>query len=110
MIAMEIAMALEDSGAHVTSTNTTKHARILVEHDGLSAAILDHALPDGDSESICVRLTELGIPFIMYTGGREVAPACRGAPHLMKPAGREHLLDAVEHLITAAKRLAADRQ
>jgi hypothetical protein len=31
----------------LTSTNTVRHALLLVESDGLSAAILDHALGDG---------------------------------------------------------------
>jgi hypothetical protein len=32
--------------AAVTTTTTLKQALILVEHDGLSLAILDHALSD----------------------------------------------------------------
>lgn len=56
LIALDIAVAFEESGAHITSTNTLKHAVLLVEHDGLSGAILDHALPDGDSSILCQRL------------------------------------------------------
>ena len=41
------------SGAALTTTNTLKHALILVEHDGLSGAILDHALGDGNSSLLC---------------------------------------------------------
>ena len=62
LIVMDISMAFESAGAHLTTTNTVKHAKLLVEHDGLSAAILDHALTDGDSTSLCTRLTERGIP------------------------------------------------
>jgi len=32
------------------------HALILAEHDGLSAAIMDHALSDGDGTRLCARL------------------------------------------------------
>ena len=49
LIVMDISQAFEATGAALTTTNTLKHALILVEHDGLSGAILDHALPDGDS-------------------------------------------------------------
>jgi hypothetical protein len=61
-------MAFEDRGAHITSTNTLKHAVLLVEADGLSAAILDHALGDGDSSVLCTRLEERRIRFMIYSG------------------------------------------
>ena len=47
---------------------TLKEALVLVEHDGLSLAILDHALGDGDSTRLCERLRERGIPFLIYSG------------------------------------------
>ena len=53
LIALDIADAFEGTGAQLTTTNSLKHAKVLVEHDGLSAAIIDHALSDGDSTSIC---------------------------------------------------------
>ena len=99
MIVMDISMAFETTGAHLTTTNTVKHARLLVEHDGLSAAILDHALPDGDCTSICKRLAERGIPYLVYSGFPRTEGPCNGAPHLSKPASHDQLLDAVEALI-----------
>ena len=68
LIAMDIAGALEKAGAHATMTTTVRHALILVEHDGLSGAIMDHALSDGESTALCARLKERGIPYISYTG------------------------------------------
>ena len=50
LIVMDLTQALERTGAAVTSTNTLKHALLLVEHDGLSVAILDHALGDDSSK------------------------------------------------------------
>ena len=99
LIVLDMTMAFEASGAHLTTTNTVKHAKLLVEHDGLSAAILDHALPDGDSTSICTRLKERGIPFMIYTGFPAFDGPCKGAPHLAKPASHAQLLDAMEALI-----------
>jgi DNA-binding NtrC family response regulator len=61
-------MALEDAGAKVTSTNTVKHAKLLAEHYGLAAAIIDHSLGDGDSTDLRARLKERGIPFVVYSG------------------------------------------
>lgn len=102
LIVMDISMAFEKTGAHLTTTNTLKHARLLVEHDGLSAAILDQALPDGDTTTLCARLAERRIPYIIYTGFKTVDGPCKDAPHLMKPASHDQLLDAMEALIRDA--------
>ena len=99
VIVMDISNAFEGTGAHLTTTNTLKHAKLLVEHDGLSAVILDHALSDGDSTSLCTRLKERSIPFMMYSGYPTLDGACKGAPLLKKPATHPQLLDAVEALI-----------
>jgi DNA-binding response OmpR family regulator len=61
LIVMDITQQFEATGAALTTTNTLHHALILAEHNGLSGAILDHALGDGDSSLLCARLTERGI-------------------------------------------------
>ena len=53
LIAMDIAQALEQAGANATMTTTARHALILIEHDGLAGAIMDHGLTDGDSTQVC---------------------------------------------------------
>ena len=65
LISMDITMALEDCGAKVTATTALKHALLLVENDGLSGAILDHSLGDGDSTILRARLKKRGIPFLV---------------------------------------------
>jgi CheY-like chemotaxis protein len=55
LIAMDISQAFAPTGAAITTTTLT-HALTLVEHKGLSGAILDHALGDGDSSLLCARL------------------------------------------------------
>ena len=104
LIAMDIAIAFEDSGAQITSTNALKHAVLLVEHDGLSGAILDHALGDGDSSILCARLRERGIPFMMYSGYETVSGACEGARHVIKPATHDMLVAAMADLIRRSPR------
>lgn len=99
LIAMDITQAFEATGAAVTTTNTLKHALLLVEHDGLSGAILDHALGDGDSSQLCERLTERRIPFMIYSGYPHVGGACQHALHVEKPATHEALVSAMEGLI-----------
>jgi len=54
---------------------------LLVEHHGLSAAVLDHALGDGDGSLLCAGLKERDIPFLIYSSGE-----CKGAPQVYKPA------------------------
>ena len=99
LIVMDITQEFEATGAALTTTNTLKHALILVEHDGLSGAILDHALPDGDSSELCARLKERGIPFMIYSGFTTVRGACAGALHIAKPAAEGALVAAMEGLI-----------
>jgi len=52
LIGMDIRNALEQAGAQVTATTTVHHALILIEHDGLAAAIMDHALADGQQRGL----------------------------------------------------------
>ena len=44
LIAFDLAQAFENAGAEIVVTYTLHHALVLVEHDGLSAAVLDHPL------------------------------------------------------------------
>ena len=99
LIVMDISLAFEKTGAHLTTTSTIQHAKLLVEHDGLTAAILDHALPDGDCNSLCERLIQRRLPFLIYTGYGTLEGQCADAPRLKKPATGGQLLDAMEALI-----------
>ena len=100
LIVMGITKAFEGTGAELTTqTNTLRHALILVEHDGLSGAILDHALGDDDSSLLCTRLKERGIPFMIYSGFDTVGGACADALQIGKPAAPGQLVAAMESLI-----------
>ncbi|MEI9901867.1 MAG: response regulator [Hyphomicrobium sp.] len=103
-IAIFVTDALKGAGASVNSADTLKQALVLVETDGLSAAILDHRLPDGDSQQICSRLKEREIPFVMFSGYAAIGGACDGASHLAKPATEEQVVEAIERLIGARAR------
>ena len=105
LIAMDIAGALENAGAHPTMTTTVRHALILVEHDGLSGAIMDHALSDGDSTALCARLKERGIPYISYSGYAAVAGADPAAPLIVKPVPMDTLMSALEELLPSTPRI-----
>ena len=78
-----------------------------MEHDGLSGAILDHALGDGNSSLLCQRLRERGIPFMIYSGYDTVEGPCKGALHISKPAAEGVLVAAMEGLIRGDAKLPA---
>ena len=98
---MDIAAELAERGARVEVASSLRQALELVEADGLSAAILDHGLRDGDSSVVCARLQERGIPFVIHSGYREVdvEGACLNGPLIEKPARMEVLLATVEGLL-----------
>ena len=104
LIGMDIRAALEGAGAQVTQTTTVRHALILIEHDGLAGAIMDHALPDGESTEVCLRLKARGIPYVTYSGYDPVE-GCLGAPHVSKPATMDTLLTALSDLLPIPPRV-----
>ena len=105
LIGMDIRNALEKAGAYVTATTTAHHALILVEHDGLAGAIMDHALADGDSTKLCARLAARGIPYVSYSGFDPVKGADPDAPFVSKPSSMDTLLGALEKLLILSRPL-----
>jgi DNA-binding response OmpR family regulator len=105
LIAMDIVQALERAGANATMTTTVRHALILIEHDGLSGAIMDHGLSDGDSTRLCARLKERGIPYMSYSGFDPVKGASTDAPHIMKPESMDVLMSVMEGLLAGPPRV-----
>jgi CheY-like chemotaxis protein len=99
LIAMDIVTALEAAGANATTTTTVRHALILAEHDGLAAAIMDHALSDGDSTQLCARLKARGIPYVSYSGYGPVEGASKNSVFISKPVTMDVLMTALEGLL-----------
>jgi hypothetical protein len=52
-----------------------------------------------DTSVLCTRLTERGIPFIVYTGYDQVHDACRAGVVVRKPALPDTLLRMVAQLL-----------
>ena len=80
-------------------TSTLHQALVLVEHDGLSGAVLDHALSDGDSSQLCQRLDERMLPFVVYSGLGNLHGACAKGVHIKKPENPKVLVSMVARLI-----------
>jgi DNA-binding response OmpR family regulator len=105
LIGMDIRAALEDAGASVTATTTVRHALILIDHDGLAGAIIDHALGDGDCGEVCLRLKARGIPYVSYSGYDPAEGVILDAPHVSKPAPMHTLLSALQALLPRTPRV-----
>jgi DNA-binding response OmpR family regulator len=99
LIALDIAEAFKDAGAAIVIASTLHHALMLVEHDDLSAAVLDHSLHDGDSSPLCQRLNERKLPFVIYSGLGKLHGACAKGEHIKKPANPKMLVTMVARLI-----------
>lgn len=99
LIAMDIETTLTATGAHFTTTNSLDHALILVEHDHLSVAILDHSMGNEDNTVLYKRLSERGIPFLIYSAHYLPENRRSGGAFLSKPALPQTLVAAVEDLI-----------
>ncbi len=103
LIAHEIKLAFEEEGAWVIRAHTLNEALRGVENPALSAAILDHALSDGDTTKVCERMKERNIPFVTFSGYDDLVGIYREGPHVKKPA-------SISVLVAAVKGLLAGRQ
>jgi DNA-binding response OmpR family regulator len=103
LIALDITKGFEDEGATVIAAATLAEALRVVEDPALSAAILDHALSDGDSSTVCARMRKRDIPFITYSGYEYLGGAYGDCVHVRKPA-------SVSVLVATVKGLLAERR
>jgi CheY-like chemotaxis protein len=97
--------ALEKAGANVTATTTVRHALILIDHDVLAGAVMDHALGDGDSTELCARLKARGIPYVSYSACDPLKGASLDPPHVSKPVTMDMLLSTLEALLPRLPRI-----
>ena len=103
LIAFDTAQVFEQAGAVVWTAHNLNEAFEVIRTEPLSAAILDHGLPDGDSSELCARLKERASPFFIYSGYRNATGACGDALQISKPAADGTLVTAMERLIRDAK-------
>jgi DNA-binding response OmpR family regulator len=101
LIAVDIVTAFEGAGAATLSTRSLATAVRLVEHRGLSAAVLDFGLSDGHADTLCGRLNDRGIPFILHSGYTHASDACRGGIVIPKPADTATLVATLGRLLSA---------
>jgi DNA-binding response OmpR family regulator len=108
LVALQMTLAFEDEGAWVTRACNLKDALDQVENPELSAAILEHELSDGDTSTVCKRMSERNIPFITYSRHEPSNGAARGGVHVKKPVGMPELVAIVKRAM--AERLVSGPQ
>jgi DNA-binding response OmpR family regulator len=101
LVALDVQQAFEDAGATVVVARTLAASLVAVEDNSISAAIVDHALGDGDSSEICQRLKERSVPFVIYSGFAHLDGACADAKHVNKPASPSVLVATVTGLLAS---------
>jgi DNA-binding NtrC family response regulator len=101
IVALDIVTAFEQAGATVVAARTLAKACSIVEQGGLSAAVLDFGLSDGDAEQLCHRLTERKVPFVLHSGYGHAGAACSNGISIPKPASPDALIRAVAQQLRA---------
>ena len=99
LVALDIAQGLQAAGAAVLTAHTLVDGIRLASYPDLSAAVVDFGFKDGDGSTLCQRLKERGVPFLLHTGYTHVHEACSSAMVVPKPAAPEQLVSAIESLI-----------
>ena len=99
LIAMDIRREFEAAGALVVLKRSLQSALVAVDDDAPSAAILDHALGNDDSSSLCERLKERDIPFVVHSGCSNLEGACSAGVAVGKPNHPQLLVTTVVGLL-----------
>ena len=99
--ALEVESGLRDAGARVFGVHELRQALHMVEHPALSAAVLSQRLGDSNTDAVCRRLDDLGIPFIFHTryDATKAKQRWPGAPVVTKPASSNELIKAMIALL-----------
>jgi DNA-binding response OmpR family regulator len=101
LISMDIENTFKDAGARVRICSTVEDALVVAvaEHPDLAAAVVNHALHDGESSPLCERLKQREIPFVLFSGYTNVDGACRTGVQIHKPTTSSILLTTVTGLL-----------
>jgi DNA-binding response OmpR family regulator len=100
LVALDVADALKSAGATVVIARTRGDAVRQAEAEGLSAAVLDHALADGDTSEVCESLEQRNIPFVIYSGYSKLKGPCSEGKLVHKPAHPQVLVSTLTGLLT----------
>jgi len=99
--ALDVEIGLREAGAKVLAAHGLSEALYMAEYPALSAAVIAQRLGNDNTASVCRRLADLGVPFMLYTRYDATAAKERwpNAPIVAKPASAEELLSTVAELL-----------
>ena len=102
LTALDLAEAIEEAeGTVVGPARSVVEAVKAIDSGDIDAAILDRTLLDGKATPVAVRLMDMSIPFIFYSGSnphhlKQEFPAITT---FQKPTDPNHLIQALSDLI-----------
>ena len=99
LIALDMSGYLEDAGAKVIVATNLKDSLAKADEPGIKVAIVDHRFGPDTSAAVCAKLDERGIPFIVYTGFRELPDPCKHGVIVHKPAQSQTILESLAKLL-----------
>jgi len=103
MIAAVLAEIVQDTGAEVVGPAATlDEAERLARVNGISAALLDIRLAEGEVWPAAQILADNGVPFVFCTGhydAQTLPPHWHGRPILTKPARAKQIVAALADLV-----------
>ncbi len=106
LIAVALQDDLEEAGYEVAGPFVTcTDALSWLEAHRPDLAVLDTVLKDGPCKEVALRLTSLGVPFLVYSGFAEdldALPELASATWIEKPATAQALLQALAGLRVSA--------
>ena len=99
--ALDVETGLRGAGAKVFGVRQLRDALHMAEHPALSAAVVAQRLGEDNTTAVCRRLTDLGIPFMLYTryDATEASQKWPSAPIVNKPTSAQELIRAVAGLL-----------
>jgi CheY-like chemotaxis protein len=105
LLALELNFTLRDAGATVFVSTDGETAIRAIEMLGTSAAVLDINLGQKDCSAVCERLSDIGIPFVFFTGEARPDIMLRwpNTPMLTKLASKQRIIGVLAGVTIAAE-------
>jgi CheY-like chemotaxis protein len=105
LLALELNFTLRDAGATVFVATDGETAIRAIEMLGTSAAVLDINLGQKDCSAVCERLSDIGIPFVFFTGEARPDIMLRwpNTPMLTKLASKQRIIGVLAGVTIAAE-------
>jgi CheY-like chemotaxis protein len=108
LIALDVVKALRAAGARVLSAGYMESGLCTTEHPDLSAAVIDLHLGDGSGTTVCKRLRERSVPFVIHTGCAGDHQTCASRKDRLRVGRSAALIGGSSGATVAAQRLSGE--